>query len=229
MQQAAAIPPVNYLTACEPLVVMGSLKPEEEVLIHNAWGRVGLSAIDIVRHIRRRQSKGRQAAASMPSWRSVACKKPSTTGTKDWAIELKRLMQGKRRGAHHLSARRQSINKRASPHGARRGGSACLAFRWQRRRSCSGRCVMLPVTTLLALLHPIPLMNRNRSAFGVNLGDPVARGRHDRRVWMQILLKGVADGWVRPHVDKTFPLAKAGEAQTYMEERKKHGKVILIT
>ena len=47
--------------------------------------------------------------------------------------------------------------------------------------------------------------------------------------WMQILLKGVADGWVRPHVDKTFPLAKAGEAQTYMEERKNTGKVILTT
>jgi NADPH:quinone reductase-like Zn-dependent oxidoreductase len=46
-------------------------------------------------------------------------------------------------------------------------------------------------------------------------------------VWMQILLKGVADGWVRPHVDKSFPLAQAGEAQTYLEERKNTGKVVL--
>ena len=45
--------------------------------------------------------------------------------------------------------------------------------------------------------------------------------------WLEILLKGVADGWVRPHVDKCFPLAQAGEAQTYKEERKNTGKVVL--
>ena len=45
--------------------------------------------------------------------------------------------------------------------------------------------------------------------------------------WMEILLKGIADGWVRPHVDKSFPLMQVGEAQTYMEERKNTGKVVL--
>ena len=49
-EQAAAIP-VNYLTAWQLLVVMGSLKREEIVLIHNAGGGVGLAAIDIARHI----------------------------------------------------------------------------------------------------------------------------------------------------------------------------------
>ena len=47
--------------------------------------------------------------------------------------------------------------------------------------------------------------------------------------WMQILLTGVADGWVRPHVDKTFPLVEVGTAQTYIEERKNTGKVVLTT
>src|SRR4029077_15850953 len=48
--QAAAIP-VNYLTAWQLLVVMGSLNPGETVLIHNAGGGVGLAAIDVARHI----------------------------------------------------------------------------------------------------------------------------------------------------------------------------------
>ena len=47
--------------------------------------------------------------------------------------------------------------------------------------------------------------------------------------WMQVLLQGVAEGWVRPHVDKTFPLARVGEAHTYIEERKNIGKVVLVT
>jgi NADPH:quinone reductase and related Zn-dependent oxidoreductases len=42
---------VNYLTAWQLLVVMGSLNPGETVLIHNAGGGVGLAAIDVARHI----------------------------------------------------------------------------------------------------------------------------------------------------------------------------------
>src|SRR3569623_2902110 len=49
-EQAAAIP-VNYLTAWQLLVVVGSLSADETVLIHNAGGGVGLAAIDIARHI----------------------------------------------------------------------------------------------------------------------------------------------------------------------------------
>src|SRR5262249_50950896 len=43
--------PVQYLTAWQLLVVMGSLSSDETVLIHNAGGGVGLAAIDIARHI----------------------------------------------------------------------------------------------------------------------------------------------------------------------------------
>ena len=46
---------------------------------------------------------------------------------------------------------------------------------------------------------------------------------------MQILLTGIADGWVRPHVDKAFPLAEVDKAQAYIEERKNTGKVVLTT
>ena len=35
--------------------------------------------------------------------------------------------------------------------------------------------------------------------------------------------------WVRPRVDKTFPLEEAGEAHRYIEERRNIGKVILVT
>ena len=47
--------------------------------------------------------------------------------------------------------------------------------------------------------------------------------------WMRVLLDGVAEGWVRPHVDRSFPLAEVGEAHTYIEERRNTGKVVLTT
>ncbi|EZH65728.1 alcohol dehydrogenase [Bacillaceae bacterium JMAK1] len=42
------------------------------------------------------------------------------------------------------------------------------------------------------------------------------------------LLKAVQDGLVKPIIDKTFPLEKAKEAQSYFKESKQLGKVVLL-
>ena len=49
-EQGATIP-VNYLTAYQLLVVMGGLKQNERLLIHNAGSGVGIAALDIAKHI----------------------------------------------------------------------------------------------------------------------------------------------------------------------------------
>jgi NADPH:quinone reductase-like Zn-dependent oxidoreductase len=41
--------------------------------------------------------------------------------------------------------------------------------------------------------------------------------------WMQKILKGVDEGWVRPHVDRTLLFEQAGEAHAYIEARKNIG------
>ncbi len=69
-------------------------------------------------------------------------------------------------------------------------------------------------------------MNANQGAFGVNLGhmwDEVDR----LRGWMRQVLEGVGSGWVRPHVDWSFPLAEAGQAHEHIEARRSTGKVVL--
>jgi NADPH:quinone reductase-like Zn-dependent oxidoreductase len=85
---------------------------------------------------------------------------------------------------------------------------------------------LLPVALGMPFFHPLALMNANKSVFGVNLGHLW----HEPGLiagWMETLLKGVVEGWVRPHVDKTFPLVQVGEAQAYLEARKNIGKVVL--
>ena len=224
-EQAAAIP-VNYLTAWQLLVVMGSLKPEETVLIHNAGGGVGLAAIDIARHIGA-TIYGTASGGKHAFLKQRGLHEAIDYRTKDWAIELKRLTKG------------MGVALITDPLGGNHWKKSFSALRSTGRLGMFGVSVatmsklfgplrLLPVALGMPLFHPIPLMNRNRSAFGVNLGHMW----HESgmiEAWMQILLKGFADGWVRPHVDKTFPLAKAGEAQTYMEERKNTGKVVLTT
>jgi NADPH:quinone reductase len=43
------------------------------------------------------------------------------------------------------------------------------------------------------------------------------------------VLTGIREGWLRLHIDKVFPLAKAAEAQRRLENRKSTGKIILQT
>ncbi len=69
-------------------------------------------------------------------------------------------------------------------------------------------------------------MSANKAVFGVNLGHLWEEGTKVR-AWGDALLSGVAEGWIRPHVDRTFPLDAAGEAHAYIEARRNKGKVVL--
>ena len=46
--------------------------------------------------------------------------------------------------------------------------------------------------------------------------------------WVQAIMQGINEGWIRPFVDKAFPVAQAGEAHSYIESRKNIGKVVLV-
>ena len=224
-EQAAAIP-VNYLTAWQLLVVMGSLKREEIVLIHNAGGGVGLAAIDIARHIGA-TIYGTASTAKHDFLMQRGLLEAIDYRTKDWAVELDRLTHGKGvalitdpLGGNHWKKSYKALRST--------GRLGMFGISVATTLKLSGPLRLLPVVFGTPFFHPLALMSTNKSVFGVNLGHMW----HETDMivgWMEILLRGVADGWVRPHVDKSFPLAQVGEAQTYMEERKNTGKVVLTT
>jgi NADPH2:quinone reductase len=43
------------------------------------------------------------------------------------------------------------------------------------------------------------------------------------------LLRWYTDGRLKPHIDRTFPLERAGEAIAYMAGRQVKGKVVVTT
>jgi synaptic vesicle membrane protein VAT-1 len=195
---------------------LGSPKREETVLVHNVGGGVGLAAINIARHIGS-TIYGTASSAKHAFLFERGVHEAIDYRAKDWVVELDRLTNGK------------GVALIADPLGGNHWKKSCKALRSTGRLGMFG----LSVATTSKLpgplrLLPLALMNANKSVFGVNLGhmwhesDMIAG-------CVEILLKGVADGWVRPHVDKSFPLAQAGEAQTYIEERKNIGKVVLTT
>ncbi|MDZ7694866.1 MAG: zinc-binding dehydrogenase [Balneolaceae bacterium] len=86
---------------------------------------------------------------------------------------------------------------------------------------------LLGTAIKMPLFHPVPLMNKNRGVFGVNLGH-LWHEKEKARLWMQQLLEGVEDGWLNPHVDATFTYQNVADAHRYIENRKNFGKVILV-
>jgi synaptic vesicle membrane protein VAT-1 len=224
-EQAAAIP-VNYLTAWQLLVVLGSLKREEAVLIHNAGGGVGLAAIDIARHIGA-TIYGTASVGKHAFLRQRGLHEAIDYRTKDWAAEVDRLTNGK--GVALITDPLGGSHWKKSYKALRSTGRLGMFGVSEATTSkLSGPLRLLGAALGMPFFHPLALMSANKSVFGINLGhmwhesDMIAG-------WMEILIKGVADGWVRPHVDKTFPLALAGQAHLYIEERKNTGKVVLTT
>jgi len=222
-EQAAAIP-VNYLTAWQLLVVMGALKPGETVLIHNAGSGVGLAAIDIARHI------GATIYGTASGGKHAFLKQrglhEAIDYTKvDWTREVSRLTQD--RGVElitdPLGGSEWKKSYRALRHTGRLGmfGASTAT-----QSDLPGPLKLLKVGLGMPWFNPVALMNQNRSVFGVNLGH-LWHETQKIAIWMKALLDGVDAGWVRLHVDKTFPLAQAGEAQAHIEARKNIGKVVL--
>lgn len=224
-EQAAAIP-VAYLTAWQLLVVMGSLTSDETVLIHNAGGGVGLAAIDIAKHV------GATIYGTASTGKHVfllerGLHEAIDYRTVDWAVEVDRLTAGRGvsliidpLGGSHWKKSYRAL--RATGRLGMFGVSAATSSR------LPGVLRLGRIAAGMPVFHPVGLMNGNRSVFGVNLGHMWHEGELIAG-WMRTLLDGVTQGWVRPHVDRTFPLEDAGEAHAYLEERRNIGKVVLTT
>lgn len=223
-EQAAAIP-VNYLTAWQLLVVMGALSSAETVLIHNAGGGVGLAAIDIARHIGA-TIYGTASAGKHAFLKQRGLHEPIDYTTLDWTREVARLTEG--RGVEliidPLGGSEWKKSYRALRHTGRLGMFGASTASESR---LPGPLKLLKVGIGMPWFNPVSLMNANRSVFGVNLGH-LWHEPQKIAAWMKILLDGVTTGWLRPHVDRTFALEEAGEAQAYIEARKNTGKVVLV-
>jgi NADPH:quinone reductase-like Zn-dependent oxidoreductase len=222
-EQAAAIP-VNYLTAWQLLVVMGSLSADETLLIHNAGGGVGLAAIDIARHIGARII-GTASTGKHAFLKERGLHEAIDYRSKDWTVDLKQLTDG--RGVEliidPLGGNHWKKSYKALRHTGRLG---MFGVSTATESSLFGPLGLVTAALGMPLFHPVEFMNNNRAAFGVNMGH-LWHETDKIRLWMLALLKGVAEGWVRPHVDKVFGFDQVGEAQSYIEARRNIGKVIL--
>jgi NADPH:quinone reductase-like Zn-dependent oxidoreductase len=91
----------------------------------------------------------------------------------------------------------------------------------------SGKLKLVKAALQMPRFHPLGLLNKNRGVFGLNLGH-LWHEPEKIMEWVAVLMAGVEEGWIRPHVDRAFPFSEAGAAHAYMEARKNIGKVVLV-
>ena len=223
--EAAAAIPVNYLTAYALLHVMGSLHAGESVLIHNAGGGVGLAAIDIAKKIGA-TTYGTASPGKHEFLRERGLDHPIDYRNQDWLPVLQQLTDGR------------GVDLAIDPIGGSHWRKSYAALRHTGRlgmfgvstasaNGLKGKLKLIKAAVQMPRFHPLGLLNKNRGVFGLNLGH-MWHEPEKVATWMEAILAGVSEGWVRPHVDKAFPFAQIGDAHSYMEARKNIGKVVLV-
>ncbi len=226
-EEAASIP-VTYLTAWVLLVVMGGLRKGESVLIHNTGGGVGLAQLDIAKHIGA-ATYGTASEQKHEFLKERGLDYAIDYRNKDWLDELMKLTNN--RGVELVTDPLGGKEWKKSYKALRATGKlGMFGISVASKNSSGGLAAKLElIKTVLAMptYKPLSLLDKNRGVYGVNLGH-LWHEPEKAAAWMNAILQGVKDGWVRHHVDKTFPLEKAGEAHRYIEDRRNIGKVVLI-
>lgn len=222
-EQGAAVP-VNYLTAWALLVTMGGLKKEEAVLIHNAGGGVGLAALDIAKHIGAR-TYGTASESKHEFLKERGLEQAIDYRKQDWLPVLLDLTGG--RGVELVIDPLGGSSWKKSYRALRTTGRmGVFGMSTASASGIRGKLRALKAVAQTRRFHPLALMNRNRGVFGLNLGHMWDEGEKIAS-WTGEIVRGIEEGWIRPHVDRSFPFAQVAEAHRYIEARKNIGKVVL--
>jgi NADPH:quinone reductase-like Zn-dependent oxidoreductase len=225
LEEGAALP-VNYVTAYQLMVVMGSLKPGETVLVHSAGGGVGIAAVQIAVRVGARVM-GTASTRKHDFLKSLGVEACIDYTIDDFEARVRELTGG--RGVELVldAVGGKSFTKsyRCLAPTGRLGMFGMSSATPGKERSLLAVARALLQTPWLRF-NPPRLMSANKGVFGVNLGhlwDEVDRVKE----WADTLVDWYREGAIRPVIAATYPFERAAEAHHYIQDRKNVGKVLL--
>jgi len=222
-EDGAALP-VSYLMAYQMLMVMGSLRPGDKVLIHGAAGGVGLAALDICRIIGA-ETFGTASPEKHDFLRARGLDHPIDYRNRDYERVINDLTAGK--GVQvvldRLGGRDWQKNYRLLMPTGRLVFFGVSAMEKGKIRS---NWQVLKTKLQVPFYTPFRLMADNKAVLGVNLGQ-MWEHADLQRGWMQQIIAWYDEALFRPHIDKIFRFDDAAAAHHYLQERKNVGKVLL--
>jgi NADPH:quinone reductase-like Zn-dependent oxidoreductase len=228
-EQGAAFP-VNYGTAYAALIMMGSLRKADRVLIHAAAGGVGISATQIARNTGA-EIFGTASASKHDAIRAQGVDHPIDYRSLDFEDEVMRITGGE--GVDLVIDALGPTSFRKDYRLLRPGGR--LVMYGLSEGSKEGRrdipAMLKSLTAMPTATMPwwksLMVMNENKGVFGLNMlkwWD--TEGNLDRVV--EPLMADLGAGRLQPVVAEAFPFERAGDAHQFIAERRNVGKVVLF-
>ncbi len=228
-EQGAAIP-VNYGTAYAALILMGSLRKGDRVLIHAAAGGVGISATQIARNAGA-EIFGTASPSKHEAIRAQGVDHPIDYRSQDFEAETMRITGGE--GVDLVIDALGPTSFRKDYRLLRSGGRMVMyglsEGTTEGKRNIAAMLkglVSMPSATM-PWWKSLLIMNENKGVFGLNMlkwWD--AEGSLDRV--LDPLTEDLEAGKLEPVVAEAFPFERAGEAHKFIAERRNVGKVVLF-
>lgn len=228
-EQGAAFP-VNYGTAYAALIVMGSLRKGDRVLIHSAAGGVGISATQIARNAGA-EIFGTASPAKHDAIRAQGVEHPIDYRSLDFEAETMRITGGE--GVDLIIDAHGPISFRKDYRLLRSGGRLVMyglsegSKEGKRDIPAMVKSLVSMPTATMPWWKSLMIMNENKGVFGLNmLNWWDAEGNLDRLV--DPLMADLEAGRIDPVVAEAFPFERAGDAHKFIAERRNVGKVVLF-
>jgi NADPH:quinone reductase-like Zn-dependent oxidoreductase len=228
-EQGAAFP-VNYGTAYAAMVVMGSLRKGDRLLIHGAGGGVGISATQIAKGIGA-EIFGTASPSKHPVILEQGVDHAIDYRSQDFEAEVMRLTKGE--GVDLVIDATGPTNFRKDYRVLRQGGRLVM-YGLSEASTEEGRSLPKALSSLIRMptatipwWKSLQLMNENKGVFGLNMLTWWDKeGSLDRLT--EPLLQGLEAGELNPVVAEAFPFDRAPDAHRFIAERKNIGKVVLV-
>jgi NADPH:quinone reductase-like Zn-dependent oxidoreductase len=217
-EQGAAIP-VNYSTAWAGLIRYGSLEPGERVLLHAAAGGVGIAGTQIAKR-HGAEVYGTASPGKHEAIRGFGVDHPvdyTRSGWEDGLPKFDVIMDA-------IAGKSFKISYDLLRPGGRMVciGAASAVSGDRRNLLTAGRMVVQ--TPRFNILKQ---MSASKAVIGLNMLT-LWKDRGTLEPWITPLRALIEDGTIKPVIAETFPLEKAGEAQSYLARRRNVGKVVLV-
>jgi NADPH:quinone reductase-like Zn-dependent oxidoreductase len=229
-EQGAAFP-VNYATAYAGLVLMGSLREGDRVLIHAAAGGVGISATQLARNAGASRTFGTASAAKHDAIRAQGVTDPIDYRSLDFEREVSSATDGE--GVDLVFDAQGPTSFRKGYRLLRPGGR--LVMYGISENSHEGRrsipATLMSLAKMPAATMPwwrsLMMINENKGVFGLNVLKWWDTEGHLDRLTAP-LLAGLEAGSLEPVVAEAFSFDRAGDAHRLIAERRNVGKVVLF-
>jgi NADPH:quinone reductase-like Zn-dependent oxidoreductase len=229
-EQGAAFP-VNYATAYAGLVLMGSLREGDRVLIHAAAGGVGISATQLSRNAGASRIFGTASPGKHDAIRAQGVTDPIDYRSLDFEREVSSATDGE--GVDLVFDAQGPTSFRKGYRLLRPGGRLVMygisenSHEGRRSIPATLRSLAKMPAATMPWWRSLMMINENKGVFGLNVLKWWDREGHLDRLTAP-LLADLEAGRLEPVVAEAFSFERAGDAHRLIAERRNVGKVVLF-